>query len=49
MIILEDIFATIGATGYLACDVNATRWAGSCAVAYLMAAFRTLDYHLIYL
>jgi hypothetical protein len=48
VIILENKFATIGATGYLACDINATRWAGSCAVAYLMAAFWTLNYHLIY-
>ena len=46
MIILEDIFSTIGATGHLACDINTTRWARSCAVAYLMTAFWTLYDHI---
>ena len=47
MIILEDVFPTVRATSHLAYNINTTRWARFCAVANLMAAFGTLDYHIV--
>ena len=49
MIILEDIFTAVRATSHLTEDINSTRWAGFCAVANLMTAFRALDYHILYI
>jgi hypothetical protein len=46
MVILEDIRPTVGTTRELTSNIYAARRAHSGAIAYLMTAFWTLDYHL---
>ena len=46
VVVLEDILSTVGTAGYLSRNVDATRGASLGAVANLMTAFGTLDYHL---